>query len=213
MEPVAISSSQEWTSLREFARRCGRRHRAAQKAIEDGRIPASAVKRDARGRIIGIEVHEASRAWLGNTNPGHSPVPIPALTARGPGPARPVLSQPHLAAGANLGVDVFIEQLGRVLGIAFANALIPACAMAVARQHLAVSSSLDVLEDLLLATMFAAADAVGLDPNDDRPVVLFRGDLEATLHPDRRAELLTRIQAIAAEYVADEVAAAREAPL
>jgi len=59
---------QEWVGLREFARRCGRRHRAAQKAIEDGRIPASAVRRDAKGRISMVELNLASTCWSSRTD-------------------------------------------------------------------------------------------------------------------------------------------------
>ena len=194
-----MTDSSQWTSLREFARRCGRRHRAAQRAIEDGRIPPSAVRRDAHGRIVAVKVHEASRAWLQNTDHSRSNTPVVVQPAPAPGAARP-------APGP--GLDALTMELGRVLGHAFENALLPACAMTVARQQLDPDVALNVLEDLLLATMFTTADALGLGPDDDRPLVLFHGDLEAALHPDRRAELLERIRGIADQYTADDEAAA-----
>ena len=192
-----MNGSQEWTSLREFARRCGRRHRAAQKAIEDGRIPASAVRRDAHGRIVAVKVHEASRAWLQNTDHSRSNTPVIVQPVPTSGAAHPA---PRL--------DALTMELGRILGTAFSNALLPACAMAVTRQQLDPDVALNVLEDFLLATMFTTADALGLDPDDDRPLVLFHGDLEAALHPDRRAELLERIRGIADRYVGEDDAAA-----
>ncbi len=60
---------QEWVGLREFARRCGRTHGAAQKAIRDGRIPAVAVRRDPKGRIVMVEHISAALAWGDGTDP------------------------------------------------------------------------------------------------------------------------------------------------
>ncbi len=195
-----MSSSQEWTSLREFARRCGRRHRAAQKAIEDGRIPASAVKRNARGRIVAIEIYEARRGWMQYLDPARNPVPLREFPA----------AASETAPYSELGLDKLSDPLGRVLGVAFANALIPACAMTVARHQLDPARALEILEDFLLVMMFAVADALGFPEEDDRPAVLFRGDLEATLDPKARAALLERIRGVADQYIADEKAAADE---
>jgi hypothetical protein len=61
------NSAEEWISLREFARRRGVDLRAVQKAIESGRV--TAVRRDERGRLVGIEVAAATMQWDMNTDP------------------------------------------------------------------------------------------------------------------------------------------------
>lgn len=58
----------DWVSVREVARRRGCTHGAVQKAISTGRIPESAVKRDAAGHIEGVDYEAASKAWAENTD-------------------------------------------------------------------------------------------------------------------------------------------------
>lgn len=58
----------EWVSVREVGRRRGVTHGAVQKAIKDGRIPETAVKRDAEGNIEAIEYEAAIAAWNANTD-------------------------------------------------------------------------------------------------------------------------------------------------
>ena len=52
-----------------MARRTGRSPRAAANAIADGRIPASAVRRDERGHVEAIEFHAAAAGLKANTDP------------------------------------------------------------------------------------------------------------------------------------------------
>jgi len=59
---------EEWIGQRAFARRKGVSHTAVQKAIADGRIPATAVRRKG-DRIAAIEFYAASAAWDANTDP------------------------------------------------------------------------------------------------------------------------------------------------
>lgn len=58
---------EEWISLREFSRRRDVRLSAVQKAIETERV--TAVRRDARGRLVAIEYHAATLQWNANTDP------------------------------------------------------------------------------------------------------------------------------------------------
>jgi hypothetical protein len=187
-----MSSQKEWVTVRELARRCKRSHRAAQKAIDDGRIPSSAVRRDARARVLAVEYYQAAACWRNNSSPTFTRPEIPA-------PPRPNGSV------QTSGRDKLARELGQVLGVAFANALLPACAMAVCLRGLDADKALDVLEDLLLCCMVAAGDALGLDDDDDRPKVLFCDDLEDAL--ERRPELLERIRVMAVQFAEDERAA------
>jgi hypothetical protein len=86
------------------------------------------------------------------------------------------------------------------MGIAFANALLPGCAMAVTRHDVTPELALEVVGELLLAVMYSTADALGLAADDDRPKVLFSGDLLATLSPEARSGVLSRIASMAAEF-------------
>jgi hypothetical protein len=56
-----------WSSQRGYARHRGVTPRAVAKAIEAGRV--TAVKRDERGRVIGIDAARADLEWLRNTDP------------------------------------------------------------------------------------------------------------------------------------------------
>lgn len=60
---------EEWISQREMGRRTDRTHRAVQKAIADGRIPAAAVRRGEDGRIEAVEYHAAAAGLKANTDP------------------------------------------------------------------------------------------------------------------------------------------------
>lgn len=57
----------DWVSLREFARRRGVVLGAVQKAIATGRV--TAVQRDAKGRLCGIDADLATQQWNSNTDP------------------------------------------------------------------------------------------------------------------------------------------------
>lgn len=56
-------------SLRAFARKRGVSLKAVQKAIASGRVHATAVERNAAGRITGIREAEATAQWNANTDP------------------------------------------------------------------------------------------------------------------------------------------------
>ncbi len=58
---------EDWISLREFARRREVALSAVQKAIATGRV--TSVKRDERGRVVGIEANQATDEWNRNTDP------------------------------------------------------------------------------------------------------------------------------------------------
>jgi len=156
-----LNNQRDWIGLREFARRCGRAHRAAQQAIADGRIPASAVRHDAGGRIIAVDYHQASACWEQNTDQVRAnfrpftPAPAPARS-RAPAQRAPVQTSAR---------DAVLEQLGEVLGTVFCSTLIAAAAMSVWRHGLRPAQALDVHEDTLLVVMYAAADALQLDTN------------------------------------------------
>ena len=62
-----MSASDEWISLREFARRRSVALAAVQKAIESGRV--TAVRRNAAGRLVGIAAQLATDEWNRNTDP------------------------------------------------------------------------------------------------------------------------------------------------
>lgn len=68
-----------------MALRRGCSHGAVQKAIKDGRIPAEAVERDAKGRITSIDYEAATAAWNVNTDADQA--------ARTPGGAATVAGQ------------------------------------------------------------------------------------------------------------------------
>jgi hypothetical protein len=186
-------SQMEWMSLREFSRRCGRKHRAAQQAIEDGRIPKECVRRGESGRIIAVEYYQASACWRANTFDTSLRPPIaagrPAVQTSGrKDPALP-------------------DRIGVVLGQAFANSLLAACATSIWRHCLTPGQALDVHEDTLMAVMFAVSDVLQLDAEDDRPKVLFRDELRDALDPSRRGALLERIQLVADQFAKDQAAA------
>lgn len=93
---------QEWIGVRELARRVGRRHRAVQHAIEDGRIPAAAVRRNAAGRIVSVEYHAASFAWAARTDPDRAlrsaePLRTPAVAVQTSAPLHAALEVAFLA--------------------------------------------------------------------------------------------------------------------
>lgn len=75
----------ERVGVREMALRRGCSHGAVQKAIKDGRIPAEAVERDAKGRITSIDYEAATAAWNVNTDADQA--------ARTPGGAATVAGQ------------------------------------------------------------------------------------------------------------------------
>lgn len=95
---------QEWIGVRELGRRVGRKHRAVQRAIEEGRIPAAAVRRDpATGRVVAIEYCAAALAWEARTDPDQAarrapPLRLPAGVQTSALPAEP--------AGAALGLGL-----------------------------------------------------------------------------------------------------------
>jgi len=60
--------SQEWIGVRELARRVGRKHRAVQRAVQEGRIPSTAVRRAPGGRIVAVEYYAAAHAWADKTD-------------------------------------------------------------------------------------------------------------------------------------------------
>jgi len=62
--------SEEWISLRAFARRRGVRLAAVQKAIESGRV--TSVRRNEKGRLKAIEFVQASAQWDANTDPAEA---------------------------------------------------------------------------------------------------------------------------------------------
>lgn len=61
---------ENWISLRAFARRHNVRLSAVQKAIESGRV--TAVRRNAAGRLKGIEANLAALQWSQNTDPAQA---------------------------------------------------------------------------------------------------------------------------------------------
>jgi hypothetical protein len=81
----AEKPEQRWMSLRAYARHRGVALSAVQKAIDSGRV--TAVRRNAAGRLKGIEAIAADAQWLANTDPVESarttdtlrPAPGPAL--------------------------------------------------------------------------------------------------------------------------------------
>jgi hypothetical protein len=94
MEPGRVS-------LREMARRRGCTHGAVQKAISDGRIPASAVERDKRGRIASIDFAAATAAWNANTDvdqAARTPGGTATVTAAGESGQLPLEGAPSSSA-------------------------------------------------------------------------------------------------------------------
>ena len=80
---------QEWVGVRELGRRVGRKHRAVQRAVEEGRIPAAAVRRNpSSGRVVAIEYHAAALAWDGTTDPAKAIRSAEPLRLPPPGPVQ-----------------------------------------------------------------------------------------------------------------------------
>jgi len=75
--------TQEWVSLRAFARRLNVRLSAVQKAIESGRV--TAIRRNEAGRLTAIEVHQATAQWASNTDPAQAARSGTAVQAPGHG--------------------------------------------------------------------------------------------------------------------------------
>jgi len=95
-----------WISMRAYARHRSVTHRAVAKAIEAGRI--TAVKRDERGRVVGIDAARADLEWLRNTDPLEAAkngkvtaVPLGAM----PAGAAPAGISPSEAGEARVGPD------------------------------------------------------------------------------------------------------------
>jgi hypothetical protein len=61
--------TEQWESLRSYARHRSVQLRAVQKAIESGRVKADAVRRNTRGRLTAIERNRADTQWAQNTDP------------------------------------------------------------------------------------------------------------------------------------------------
>jgi hypothetical protein len=61
-----------WMGLRAYARYRGDSLAGVQKAIATSRISAEAVRRDERGRCVGIEQARADRDWAINTDPAEA---------------------------------------------------------------------------------------------------------------------------------------------
>lgn len=101
---------ENWISLRAFARRHNVRLSAVQKAIESGRV--TAVKRNAAGRLKGIEANLAALQWSQNTDPAQAErsgktgaaVSAPDTTAAvsAPGPAPGVAGEQLQLASADV---------------------------------------------------------------------------------------------------------------
>jgi hypothetical protein len=116
----------------------------------------------------------------------------------------PAPTQPPAAAKVQTSAPartVTLEQaLSQVLGVIFANSLLPAAAMAVHRYRVDPTRALNLFEDMLLVAMFAAAAELRAEDFS----VLFSQELEMALREDGRAELVARIEAIAEQYGRDE---------
>lgn len=72
-----MENTENWVSLREFARMRGVSLGAVQKAIESGRV--TAVRRSIEGRLKAIDAVAATAQWNGNTDPdqaGRAGAPI-----------------------------------------------------------------------------------------------------------------------------------------
>src|SRR3972149_10734126 len=109
----------QWISLREFARRCNRTHRAAQVAIASGRIPASAVRRSARGRIVAVEFREGSGSWRQNSAPRVNQPPV-AIAGDLAGQGTDTYSAARTAregANAKLAELEYLKTIGRVVAV------------------------------------------------------------------------------------------------
>ena len=96
---------EDWIGLRAFAKRRRISHTAVQKAIRDGRVPDSAVRRNA-GRIVAIEFHAATAAWHAHTDPAAAAkngLGVPAANERPlPGAEEILTEESALATGAEL---------------------------------------------------------------------------------------------------------------
>lgn len=105
---------EEWISQREMGRRSDRTHRAVQKAIADGRIPAAAVRRGEDGRIEAVEYHAALAGLKANTDPveaarnGKLSAPAPVQ----PGGGASLNAKPDLVAAAGGDADAVVPNNG-----------------------------------------------------------------------------------------------------
>lgn len=105
-----MNEIEEWISLREFNRRRGVSLAAVQKAIKNRRV--TAVRRNAAGKLIGIEFHAATRQWNCNTDPDQ------AARAGAPVLPNPDPIQPVVGVSSVNGVnDVCVADLERGEGM------------------------------------------------------------------------------------------------
>jgi hypothetical protein len=171
----------------EYARHQGVTPGAVAKAVRSGRI-TRAVVWDGH-RIKGIRWRLADELWMRNTDPteavkGRKSLP-PAIAGTLPVPVQTSARDAH-------------GRLGQLLGEIFADALVPWCGLSVSKYGIFPDVALNIAEDGLLVLMTAAAERLGAGADEFR--VVFDRDLGAVLTPDRRAELVERIRAVAAGY-------------
>lgn len=92
-----MTTNADWVGLRECARRLCVTHRALQQAIATGRVEATAVRRDARGRVCAVDAQAVLATWVAHADPSRMlAVRAPASEARlpvGTAPARATLDE------------------------------------------------------------------------------------------------------------------------
>lgn len=96
-----------YASIRATARLLGCAHPTLIQAMDDGRIPETAIVRDATGKRVGLDVRATREAMVANTDPVQS-------ARRGPGWTLPAESAPPVPASstsapAPSGVDGYHE--------------------------------------------------------------------------------------------------------
>lgn len=91
-----MDAAPKWISLRAYARHRGVALAAVQKAIESGRV--TAVRRNAAGRLKGVDQVAADEQWLANTDPVESAKTTDSLRAASLAAAAGVLPFGALAA-------------------------------------------------------------------------------------------------------------------
>jgi len=151
---------QDWIGLRECARRVGRHHHALQKAIQEGRVPASAVRRDERGRVVAVDYLAAAVAWRANSDASQAERTAPPLrvpdTPGEPTPAAPASVQ----ASGRAAIDDARDMAAVYPALEFAVLTLPAALAEAGLAAVPISLVLDRVFDAMRGELVARGNSL-----------------------------------------------------
>lgn len=194
-------SDEELMGRNQYARHANVTPAAVLKAARDGRITRAVIWKG--GRIEAIQWRLADKLWKANTDPER------ALRTRTPA-AMSGKPEAQAAPAAPGRTDVCtarsprsrLHEISELLCTAFANSIIPWCAMTFQRHRgqITADMALNLVEDLLLVLNESAVIALGIPDPEGRCEMFVPEMLVSAMNPTNRPRILEEIEAMAQQY-------------